>query len=183
MRSEGGSFVYSESTSLSLMSSATMTRDALHCIFVRPLCSMIVWFKLCFRIDIHPLSSSLPFLHHYPPYVVWKGHLALFGLVWFLDASDPILLIGTSDTPLGQVKDKVVPLRSDTCIILWLISFRPRKPPSAFCCLYLFVVAFLQTPLCVPSGFCHTFFENFQSHRPLFGLFLDINIIILSYLI
>ena len=42
MRSEGGSFVCSESVSLSVISSAIMIRDALHCIFVRLLCSGIV---------------------------------------------------------------------------------------------------------------------------------------------
>ena len=143
MRSESGSFVYSESASLSLISSATMTRYALHCIFVKPLCSVIVWFRFRFHTDTHPLSSSLPFLHHYPPYVVWKGHLALFGLVCFPDASDPVRLIYISGTPLGRDGDCAASLLIDTYPILWQISFCLRKPPSAFLvsasCLYFFV--------------------------------------------
>ena len=41
MRLDEGSFVYSEGVSLSMISSATMIKDALHFIYVRPLCSEI----------------------------------------------------------------------------------------------------------------------------------------------
>ena len=46
----------------------------------------------------------------------------------------------------------------------------------------LIVVVFLRTPLCAPAGFSLTV-VIFQSHRPLLGLLLDINIIILSTLL
>ena len=166
-----------------MISSTIMIRDALHCIFVRPLCSEIAWFRLRFHIDTHLLSSLLPFLHVYPTCVVWKGPLALFSLMSFLDVLDPVLLICTSDTLLGQVRDSVILLRIGTCFMLWLISSYPRKPPSAFCCfLFVYCCCFSLDTFACSCWFLPYSVVIFQSHRPLSSLLLDINIFILSYL-
>ena len=50
-----------------------------------------------------------------------------------------------------------------------------------FVAISLVVFVYFQAPLCAPDGVSLTI-VIFQSHRALFGLLLDINMIILSYL-
>ena len=142
MRLEGDSSVCLEIAFLYMTFSATMIRDVLLFIFVRPPRSVIAWSSHCFLTGPHLLSALLTFSHHYPLHVVWKDLPILFRLMGFPDVSDPVLTTCTNVALPGVIKDRVVLLGVVrdravlVCIgsgsILWQISSRPRKIPSAF---------------------------------------------------